>query len=491
MTATPESFDSRRLQELIAERCNGTLDDAGGEELERILAASHEARLLYWKCVDVHAGIDWELAHRRTDSLAASTPFPRQWSPEGDERPELVGSRRRWSKVRAHPWRVVAAACALGVVSWALTQPWSSRTSAAAPVLGTISALSPGSQWSFGNLEESNRAEFRAGETVSVKRGAIELRLINNAVAQLEAPLILELQSVDRARVFRGRVTVNVPKGAEGFTVETPSAEVIDLGTNFSVDVDGSETDVVVFQGEVDLIVSAEKPGDASPTARTPKRLRMGEALRVSEDGTFSRIVNVMQTDFTHRRVEAPLISAVRDNVERPETWDFYQVVPQGMGEDARAYVDRRHEWNGWAGRPMPAYLVGADYVRTFNNDKIADNLVIEVTVEHPATIYLLMDNRAPAPEWLMRDFEDTGEDLGMDEAWHDPLNFVEGQDDFPGVGSGQSVDRRISIWKRQVSAGVVTLGPNGKTSDVDMAHGLKAGRNMYGIVAVPVEQPR
>ena len=48
--------------------------------------------------------------------------------------------------------------------------------------------------------------------------------------------------------------TAHVEKGAEGFTVETPRTTVVDLGTDFGIDVsDHGSTDVVVFTGAVDL----------------------------------------------------------------------------------------------------------------------------------------------------------------------------------------------------------------------------------------------
>jgi len=37
-----------------------------------------------------------------------------------------------------------------------------------------------------------------------------------------------------------------------------------------------------------------------------------------------------------------PLISDVRDNIERdPTMLSFYEIIPGGMAEDALAYVDR------------------------------------------------------------------------------------------------------------------------------------------------------
>ena len=60
----------------------------------------------------------------------------------------------------------------------------------------------------------------------------------------------------------------------------------------------------------------------------------------------------------------------------------YYEIVPGGMREDAVAFVDRDYQWNGVDAKGIPSYLVGGDYVKTFNDDKVAQNLVITVTLD-------------------------------------------------------------------------------------------------------------
>jgi len=123
-----------------------------------------------------------------------------------------------------------------------------------------------------------------------------------------------------------------------------------------------------------------------------------------------------------------PLISDVRDNIERdPTMLSFYEIIPGGMAEDALAYVDRvAHQYNGVTAEGLPSCL-GADYVKTFNRDKYNRKLKLinsskdsersrlEVTLSAPAKLYVLFDNRWPPPRWLTREFRDTGDDIGLD----------------------------------------------------------------------------
>jgi hypothetical protein len=151
------------------------------------------------------------------------------------------------------------------------------------------------------------------------------------------------------------------------------------------------------------------------------------------------------------------------------------------MREDARAFVDRiAHEYNGVDERGMPGYLIGGDYVKTFNNDKVNHDIRIEVTVAVPARLFILLDDRLEPPEWLRDGFQNTGDKIGVDVGpffskgqWHNKTP--------PGVGPGMSVEDTLSVWVREVTAaGVVRLGAT---------EAPESGPNMYGIVAVPLER--
>ena len=294
---------------------------------------------------------------------------------------------------------------------------------------------------------------------------------------------------------MQGRITVDVAKGAEGFTVETATTEVVDLGTTFSVDVsETGATDVIVFQGNVDLRV-AKPTADDTQSPPAVQRLRMGEAIRVAHDGTLSRIVQVRQSEYGSGRHREPLISAVRDNLTREATWDFYEIVPNGMQEDAMAFVDRLHEWNGVDQNGLPKYLLGGDYVKTFNSDKITPELALTIRLEKPAIVYVLIDTRVPPPTWVTDTFEDTGDVVGVDEAWPDPLNYSKGSHYFAEGGPGNSVDNRHSIWRRVVpQASEIALGANSPLPNAHLvtdpdSMGLRTAVSMYGIVVQPLDE--
>ena len=486
----PDStFDSQRLEQLIADRCNGTLSSGQCQELEKIVAESPEATAIYWEHISIHAGLRWIHCSKMECDNRLAELEREEFSSVG----LVLAGRDRASAsnwTRRLPLAIAAMLLvAITFAGWRLNEsgqpdagPQTTMVSTQGEVLGTLTPLSNNCHWSFGTPGEKNRQEFRSSDSLWLDRGAAELRLTNGTVAQLEAPLILELVSLDCARVLRGRVTFDVSESAKGMIVETAAAEIVDLGTIFSVDVtDLANTEVVVFQGEVDVSYVRNQQGTGALGVESTKRLRTGEAARVTENGTLSRIVNVRRRDFSESHIDSSIVKEVSDNVVRDRTMKYYEIVAGGMHEDAVAFVDRVYQWNGVDGQGIPSYLLDGDYVKTFNDDKVTENLTITVTFERPAILYVLVDDRLQQRSWLSDQFEDTGDNIGVDEGHH----FPDDKRRLAG-GPGESIDQVHSIWKRRVVHGeTISIGPYGPVSPEASSLGTKASLNMYGIVAV------
>lgn len=492
-------YDEQRLQALIEAKCNGSLDDAESIELESILMSSESACRAYWEAIEIHADLQWELSNRETLRAAVQ-----RLSIDDDATADLTRSSGAssdtspWGTPSKFGFLLALAACLLVGVFLGTRGPWrnlaekarepanrqAERATEQAPILGQLTSILPDSRWSFGRKSFRNTSDIHMGDTVSIDSGAVQLKLTSNVVAQMKAPLVLHMESLNRVRLLSGRIQVDVPEGAEGFSVDTAAAEIVDLGTSFSVEVVSGGTDLVVHQGEVDLKVP--DPSDANATQQAPaKRFRAGEAVHVRFDGTLSRIINVRATDLAmdgDNETTLPLITSVTDNLVRDDLWSFYEIVPAGLEEDAAAFVDRPHEWNGLTEAGIPEYLLGADYVKTFNDDKVTHDLRIELELQGPAKVYVFMDKRLTPPTWLVEQFENTDDEIGIDEAFPE-------RGHQPRVGPARSVERGISIWKLVTEApGIVTLGPNGSASPEEELQGVDAKSNMYGIAAVRIE---
>jgi hypothetical protein len=381
-----------------------------------------------------------------------------------------------------------ATACGILVAitgAWWMSARQSVALASSADETGSARVVSVANvRWADGAKEFKEWSFVRPGDVLHFDAGLVNLFLSNGAEVLVEGPADVTFESLQKMFARQGKLAARVGPGAIGFRIETPHANVIDRGTAFGVSVDAnSRTGVVVYDGIVDLDVL----GNSSHPRR---RLATGEGVSVNRDGELSRITTVQSADFLEppqaRPVEADagrVIAAVSDNVRSLETAKYYRVIPRGFREDCRAYVDRDHEWNGLDERGLPPFMVGGDYVMTFNDDKIVAGIELAVTLNQPATLYVLVDDRVEPPDWLKRDFVDTHWDLGSDEGYADRI--IDN-----GVGAGQSVDHVCSVWQRDVvEPTTVVLGAlSHETSPVPA---VDVERSMYGVVAVPLARER
>lgn len=512
--------DERRLRALIASHCDADLSEEERDELTAMLLASEEARDRFLQELSVHGWLELEVPaqqgvsdHVRTTGSAPTLAVPRSRPSAPSDQPS---GGRTFVSAAAASLILAATAASLLSVFWGGIDSSSGTPAVVAvesPVAdgGAIVQAYPvedGCTWRFDKQSlddgEQDRLEgsICAGDTVRVTEGRLRLVFAHGTEVDLQAPALYEVGTAMRTRLFRGRATVNVAEGAEGFTIDTPGASVIDLGTKFGVEVDDEgQTDVVVFKGMVDVSMARDL-GDGRGAGLDTKRLFGGGAMHINRRGTASRIYCLPSDRFSHRDELAtpltrePLITAVSDNLNRRETWNFYEIVSGGMGEDSKAFVDREnHEWNGIDEAGMPDYLRGGDYVRTFNDDKVAGQIEIKVELRAPAQLYILWDERVEPPSWLVRDFTRMDDSIGVDEGDHvfptdtvvfahkaahtSPSVLLRGPS---GVGPGRSIDAQHSIWRRVVSRpGTVKLGS---------LETKKLAINMYGIVATPLDAP-
>ncbi len=338
--------------------------------------------------------------------------------------------------------------------------------------------------WEAGATEFTEWAPVNTGDSLHLASGMVEL-VVNEAIqVVIQGPAEFELVSKQKAIAHSGKLVARVGEEGIGFEIETPHAQVFDQGTAFSISVSPeSQTDVVVYEGSVDLAVLAA-PKDSY------RRLKTGEGMRVDQQGQFNRITSVESRDFLPplqlgREAIKPsrLIASVSDNVASLATSKYYRIVGGGFTDDCVVYVDRLHQWNGLDKRGIPSFLRGADYVMTFNDDKVLDDLKIALELSQAASLYVMWDDRIATPAWLVKDFEDTGWDIGLDEGFNDRIPDVSRK---TGVGPGESVDFVFSIWRREVlEPSTVVLGSI--QQERITIEPREVSQSMYGVAVAPM----
>lgn len=360
------------------------------------------------------------------------------------------------------PFRLMAAAAALLLIG--LSVLWWSRRGVEVEIVRAADIAS--NDWPAGSKVRVHH--------LSLPQGRVEFRLPSGVWLEVVAPAELQFVNAMHVRVSLGQVTADVGDRGKGFVVDTAQTKIVDLGTKFGVAVpNAGHTDVVVFQGEVELF-------DRHPTrpANAPRtRLVEGEAVRVDAQRQMSRIMNVTSGPrdaawSTQGGETGAVITSVHDNLRDPTDLYYYRILAAGLREDAPAFVAKRHEWNGYDAAGIPAELLGADLVQTIPNDRSNPSLEIVVTVARPSVIYVFADSRTEAPAWLVQTFTATGDLIGLENA---PI-LTSGKPVGRGPGEGNMAP--FAVWKRTLpEGGSIKLGPPGVATG-------ETRQWMYGIAA-------
>ena len=115
------------------------------------------------------------------------------------------------------------------------------------------------------------------------------------ADVSIEAPAEFRLESAKRMTLLSGRVFAEVPPSAHGFTVDTPQASIVDLGTQFGVKVEsGVSSDLHLFKGKASLAPTGVAWSNKSEI------ITAGQASSVDTAGKV-RSIAVDETAFVRR----------------------------------------------------------------------------------------------------------------------------------------------------------------------------------------------
>ncbi|WP_425395820.1 FecR domain-containing protein [Aeoliella sp.] len=150
------------------------------------------------------------------------------------------------------------------------------------------------------------------GERIALESSVLRLQYFSGATIILHGPASFTPTGPTSGHLAAGKLTGRVSSAqGESFRLATPSADVIDLGTEFGVAVsETSATDVCVFEGEVEVKSSA-----ASRRSTSPIRLTQGMTLRMSADGLPDMTSEVCQQQFLRSLPERPASSFAPNEV--------------------------------------------------------------------------------------------------------------------------------------------------------------------------------
>lgn len=202
-----------------------------------------------------------------------------------------------------------------------------------------------------------------ASAPLKLLRGLAELQFASGAKVVVEGPAEFEVRSSNTAFLKSGKLVARVPKRAVGFTVDTPAGRIVDLGTEFAVEVtEHGPTEVQVFEGQVELSSKAS----LSQKARSSIILRAGSARRIDAPAAMTTIVEaVYEPERFARQVKrsgaAPIaVSAAIDSSESPrEGYGVHNLINgSGMRGDRHSEMGKGTMWLSVPGKTKAEFVL-------------------------------------------------------------------------------------------------------------------------------------
>jgi len=136
--------------------------------------------------------------------------------------------------------------------------------------------------WSQAHLKPAADGTMPPGRYV-LERGAASVVMSRGASLLVQAPARFELLDDNRIKLESGRLVARVPGRAAGFTIEANDLRIIDIGTEFGVDVDrAGEVLASTFDG---MVVMRESKGQGDGVM-----LAAGEAVVVERGQSLAAV---------------------------------------------------------------------------------------------------------------------------------------------------------------------------------------------------------
>lgn len=236
------------LHRLFVAKADATITPEEHECLSALLKNSAEVRNQWFAFQDAEEAL-----------LAWSQRQALQRDEEVGIRTVAAGARRE----RRGIWRyagALAAGLALGLTTWLVWPPERAgrdgqmATGSDEATTSSVAVLARGvnMEWDKTAGAPAINAPLPPG-LLRLQKGVAEIEFFQGARLCIEGPAEIQLISASEAFCRSGRFSAHVPPQARGFRIGTPKGDIVDLGTDFGLDLNEASPELHVFKGEVEL----------------------------------------------------------------------------------------------------------------------------------------------------------------------------------------------------------------------------------------------
>ncbi len=327
-----EAQQSPEFLRALSDLIDGRLTDAGRRKLQDCLLNNEAAQSTYEKLMTVHALLHLDFGQGylhllppvlsnhdlsgvgATNGAAVGETLDLNHLQVIDVDLGLLdsGNPRYWGNFRSRRSRILAIAAVLAAslliaatTGWLATSDQKQNSEVHQTVATTksnrskpkvhrkeqegvnsvaILAQATGAVWSVADAPTEVGEALQPGR-FRLDQGLIQIEFMSGAVAVLEGPADFEIVSPKRLVCRLGKIRAHVPSQAEGFTIDTPAYSAVDLGTEFTVEVDSAgESEFHVLEGEVELREMSDQEESLA------ELLTEGQGARSNMDGELSKL---------------------------------------------------------------------------------------------------------------------------------------------------------------------------------------------------------
>jgi len=296
----------QELHRLFVAKADGAITSEDHERLAMLLKESAETRQEWFAFQDAEDALHgWSQreALRTEEGAGLETTSSHTTSEEPRNRP-------------LNYLPALAAGVVIGLAAWAL---WSKSPATVAPsfasheeaTTSSVAVLSRGvnMEWDQAVSTPALHAPLAPG-LLRLKSGVAEIEFFQGARLCIEGPAEIRLVSAGEAYCSYGRFSAHVPQPARGFRLGTPKGDIVDLGTDFGLDLNAASPELHVFKGEVEL---------HQPQTQT-RKLTTGTATSLGQPGSNQTLVaNAAAFTFSHD-LDARVSASRREAFERWQT---------------------------------------------------------------------------------------------------------------------------------------------------------------------------
>ncbi|MEZ5385529.1 MAG: LamG-like jellyroll fold domain-containing protein [Prosthecobacter sp.] len=254
------------LAALIDALLDGDISEADFLRLEAELHVDPAARRTYYERQKLHLLLANEASRNAIIPDAANA------------KPHVPAGRRFPSRLLALAATIVAL-LSLGILAWRsvqtpdFAQAEETRATGYAVLAGHFNPV-----WK--SAAPLTEGDLIPAGPLHLQSGVARLELFSGVSVVLEGDAEFEILSDMEMKVLRGKVRARVPEAATGFRIHTPNGDLVDLGTEFALDVTAAKSEVHVLDGEIEW----------HPENAAMQRMTEGQAMRKLATGPGEKI---------------------------------------------------------------------------------------------------------------------------------------------------------------------------------------------------------